>query len=75
MQLIDYRIQLGGITCAKLVGNMTVDARDKVLFIFSVRYAASRSTNHSVDYPQISRDHRNQCATRVPQGGVSSLPV
>lgn len=27
---MEYRIQQGGMACAKLVGSMTVDARDKV---------------------------------------------
>jgi len=31
LDLIEYRIQLGGINCSKLVGSMNIDARDKII--------------------------------------------
>lgn len=30
LDLLEYRIQLGGIACVKLMGNMTLEQRDSV---------------------------------------------
>ena len=34
LDLIEYRIQVGGYRCVKLVGNMSVDHRDKAITSF-----------------------------------------
>ena len=35
LDIIEYRLQLGGVECVKLQGSMTLDQRDKVLKAFN----------------------------------------